>query len=198
MSGQVRDVDEDAKMVNVLFVALCSRDKGAFDAIAGVALANEEMAAEKSPLRFRLSLMGAFASDAEEKELRELAGRPDLRGIVEIHGFVSAKRKRAALRDADLFCFPTYYLAESQPSNLIEAMAFGLPIVTTRWRAIPEMVGPDYPGLVDPKLPGQIAAALRRLAALDLATSLRDNFARRFTIAQHLAGMAAAIRSVEQ
>ena len=198
LSGQVRGADEDAKVVNVLFVALCSRDKGAFDAIAGVALANEELAAEKSPLRFRLALMGAFASDVEEKELRELADRPGLRGIVEIHGFVSAERKREALRDADLFCFPTYYLAESQPSNLIEAMAFGLPIVTTRWRAIPEMVGPDYPGLVDPKSPGQIAAALRRLAALDLASSLRDNFARRFTIAQHLAGMAAAIRSVEE
>ena len=197
LSGQVRGADEDAKVVNVLFVALCSRDKGAFDAIAGVALANEQLAAEKSPLRFRLSLMGAFASDAEEKELRELADRRDLRGIVEIHGFVSAERKRAALSDADLFCFPTYYLAESQPSNLIEAMAFGLPIVTTRWRAIPEMVGPDYPGLVDPKSPAQIAAALRRLAALDLAASLRENFMRRFTIAQHLAGMAAAIRSVE-
>jgi glycosyltransferase involved in cell wall biosynthesis len=181
----------------VLFVALCSRDKGAFDAIAGVALANEAMSAEKSPLRFRLTLMGAFASDAEEKELRELANRPGLRGVIEIHGFVPAEEKRAALRDADVFCFPTYYLAESQPSNVIEAMAFGLPVVTTRWRAIPEMVSPDYPGLVDPKSPGQIADALRRLSVLDVSERLRERFLQRFTIEQHLAGMAAAFRSVE-
>ena len=197
LAGNFRDADAHANIVNVLFVALCSRDKGAFDAIAGVALANEAMSAEKSPLRFRLTLMGAFASDAEEKELRELANRPGLRGVIEIHGFVPAEEKRAALRDADVFCFPTYYLAESQPSNVIEAMAFGLPVVTTRWRAIPEMVSPDYPGLVDPKSPGQIADALRRLSVLDVSERLRERFLQRFTIEQHLAGMAAAFRSVE-
>ena len=70
--------------------------------------------------------------------------------------------KTQALRDADLFCFPTYYLAENQPGNLIEAMAFGLPIVTTRWRSMPEMLPPDYPGLVD----SGIAGRNRRRAAL--------------------------------
>ena len=39
-------------------------------------------------------------------------------------------------------------------------MAFGLPIVTTRWRSLPEMLPPNYPGLVDSQSPEQIAAAL--------------------------------------
>ena len=160
-------------------------------------LANETLSAEKSPLRFRLALAGAFASDAEEMELRELANRPDLRGAIEILGFVSSERKGEALRDADLFCFPTYYLAESQPSNLIEALAFGLPVVTTRWRAIPEMLPASYPGLVDPKSPEQIAKALRRLATADLVGPLREMFLSRFTLQRHLASMADAFRSVE-
>ena len=197
-SGDFQGADERAKIVNVLFLAHCTREKGAFDAIEGVALANEALSAEKSPLRFRLTLAGAFASDEEEKELRELVDRPDLRGSAEILGFVSTERKRDALRNADIFCFPTYYLAESQPSNLIEALAFGVPVVTTRWRAIPEMLPTGYPGLVDPKSPGQIADALRRLAVMDLARPLREIFLRRFTVEQHLAGMAAAIRSVEE
>ncbi len=197
-SGDFQGADERAKMVNVLFLAHCTREKGAFDAIEGVALANEALSAEKSPLRFRLTLAGAFASDEEEKELRELVDRPDLRGSAEILGFVSTERKRDALRNADIFCFPTYYLAESQPSNLIEALAFGVPVVTTRWRAIPEMLPTAYPGLVNPKSPGQIADALRRLAVMDLARPLREIFLRRFTVEQHLAGMAAAIRSVEE
>jgi len=198
LSGEFQGADERAKIVNVLFLAHCTLEKGAFDAIEGVALANEALSAEKSPLRFRLTLAGAFASDEEEKELRELVGRPDLRSTAEILGFVSTERKRDALRNADIFCFPTYYLAESQPSNVIEALAFGVPVVTTRWRAIPEMLPMDYPGLVDPKSPGQIADALRRLAVMDLARPLRDIFLRRFTIERHLAGMAAAIRSVEE
>jgi glycosyltransferase involved in cell wall biosynthesis len=197
-SGDFPGPDESAKVVNVFFLAHCTREKGAFDAIEGVALANQTLSAEKSPLHFRLTLAGAFASDAEEKELRELAHRRDLRNAVEILGFVSAERKAAALRDADIFCFPTFYLAESQPSNLIEAMAFGLPVVTTRWRAIPEMLPPDYPGLVDPKSPEQIARALGRLAIEEPAGTLREVFLRRFTLEQHLAGMAEAFRGVEE
>jgi len=198
LAGDVQGSDERAKTVNVLFLAHCTREKGAFDAIAGVALANEALSAEKSPLRFRLTLAGAFASDTEEKELRELAKRPDLRDVVEILGFVSLERKGAALRDADIFCFPTFYLAESQPSNLIEALAFGLPVVTTRWRAIPEMLPPDYPGLVDPKSAEQIAKALRRLATEDSVGPLREMFLNRFTLERHLANMAEAFRSVEE
>jgi glycosyltransferase involved in cell wall biosynthesis len=197
LSGDFQDTDENAKIVNVLFLAHCSREKGAFDAIEGVVLANETLSAEKSPFRFRLTLIGAFASLAEEKEMRELVNRRDLRNVVEILGFVNTERKEAALRDADIFCFPTYYLAESQPSNLIEALAFGLPVVTTRWRAIPEMLPPDYPGIVDPKSPEQIAGALRRLATADLAGPLREMFLRRFTLEQHLAYMADMIRSAE-
>jgi len=142
-------------------------------------------------------VIGGFASKTEETELHELIRRHGLQNAVEIFGFVSAERKNQALRDADLFCFPTYYPAEGQPANLIEALAFGLPIVTTRWRAIPEMLPPDYPAIVDPKSPEQIAAALRRLASMDVAEPLRDSFIRRFTIEQHIAAMAAAIRSVE-
>ena len=66
------------KIVNVLFLAHCTREKGVFDAVEGVALANEKLAAEKSPLRFRLTLIGAFASGAEEQELRELIQRRGL------------------------------------------------------------------------------------------------------------------------
>lgn len=191
-------VGEDDRIVNVLFLAHCTREKGAFDAIEGVALANEQLAAGKLPLRFRLTLIGAFTSATEERELRGLIRRRGLQSAVDCLGFVSAERKDAALRDADIFCFPTYYSAENQPGNLIEALAFGVPIITTRWRSVPEMLPPGYPGIVDPKSPGQIADELRRLVAMDLAKPLREAFLRRFTIEQHLAGMAEAIRSVEE
>jgi glycosyltransferase involved in cell wall biosynthesis len=130
-------------------------------------------------------------------ELHGLIRRRGLQSAVEILGFVSAERKFQALRDADLFCFPSYYLAEGQPASLIEAMAFGLPIVTTRWRAIPEMLPEDYPGFVSPKSPEEIAGKLRLLATGDFSGQLREIFLRRFTIEQHLAKMAEAFHSIE-
>jgi glycosyltransferase involved in cell wall biosynthesis len=184
--------DDSAKTVNVLYVALVSREKGVFDAIEGVALANE-----KSPLRFRITVIGGSASGVEEKELSEFIAQRGLQDTVEILGFVSDARKMQALHDADVFCFPTYYSAENQPGNLIEAMAFGLPIVTTRWRSIPEMLPENYPGIVNPKSPEQIAGSLALLAARDCAGPLREIFLRRFTFEQHIAKMAESVRSVE-
>ncbi|HEX7571298.1 MAG TPA: glycosyltransferase [Verrucomicrobiae bacterium] len=188
----MRNASDSNRTVNVLYLALVSRTKGTFDAVEGIVLANDNF-----PLRFRLTVIGGFASKAEETELQELIQRRGLQNTVEILGFVSAERKFQALREADVFCFPTYYEAEGQPANLIEALAFGLPIVATRWRAIPDMLPPDYPGLVDPQSPAQIAAALRRIAPLDFSAMLRESFVHRFTIEQHIAAMAAAFRSVE-
>ncbi len=45
--------------------------------------------------------------------------------------------------------------------NLIEAMAFGLPILTTRWRSIPELFSAGYKGLVAIRSPDQIAASIQ-------------------------------------
>ena len=47
-------------IVNVLFLALCSREKGLFDAINGVLLANRTLAAQSSPLSLRLTVAGNF------------------------------------------------------------------------------------------------------------------------------------------
>ena len=71
--------------------------------------------------------------------------QPGMADMVQYLGFVSGDQKHQLLREADLFCFPTYYENENQPVNLIEAMAFGLPILTTRWRSPPSCSRPTIP-----------------------------------------------------
>ena len=197
VSGGSPQTKANDAAIHVLYLAHCMREKGMFDSVAGVALANEKLAAEKSSLRFKLTLIGAFVSNTEKSELENLIKQRRLQNVVECLGFVSDERKAQALTDADLFCFPTYYRAESFGAVLVEAMAFGLPIVTTRWRSIPEILPPDYPGLVDPRSPDQIADALLRLASSDHAEMLREIFLRRYTLERNLAAMAEAIHSVE-
>jgi len=197
LAGAPARADDPAGIVNVLYLAHCTREKGVFDTVEGVALANEKFAAGKSPFRFQLTVIGAFVSSGEERELRELIVRRGLQNVVECLGFVSDERKAQAFAAADLFCFPTYFPAESFGAVIVEAMAFGLPIITTRWRTIPEILPAGYNGLVDTKSPQQIADALERLASSELAESLRELFLHRFTWERHIAGMAAAIHSIE-
>ncbi|HKV89861.1 MAG TPA: glycosyltransferase family 4 protein, partial [Thermoplasmata archaeon] len=66
--------------------------------------------------------------------------------------------------NADVFVLPSQF--ESTPSVLREAMASGLPIVSTRVGGIPEVVREDEDALLcGPGDPGELAAPLERLAS---------------------------------
>ena len=184
--------------VCVLFMALCARDKGVFDAVEAVALANGLSAKDPKPLRFRLTVVGTFPTPELEREFRELCRDPRVAGCVEHAGFLTGDAKAQALRAADVFLFPTYYATEGQPLGVAEAMAHGLPVVTTRWRAIPEMLPADAPGLVEPRQPAQAAAALLAVARTEDGRRYRAEFERKFSLAAHLRALAAALRSVTE
>ncbi len=180
--------------VRVLFLALCSRDKGVFDALEAIAIANANGATGVHRLRFRLAVAGTFPTTELEQEFDARVRELNLGSRVERVGFVTGEGKLAALRDADLFLFPTYYAAEGQPLNLIEAMAHGLPIVTTRWRAIPDLIPSGYPGLIPIQDPAAAAAALAAQSLNADGLAERAVFEQRFTLPAHLRTLAGAIR----
>ncbi len=187
----------DAAVFQVLYLAHCTRDKGLFDTLDGVALANAQLRATQSPLRCRVTIAGLFPHENEEAEFRTRIAQPDLADAVEYAGFVEGERKSALLRASDCMCFPTYYHAETFGLVVIEAMAAGLCIVTTRWRALPDLLPADYPGFVPARDPSAIAQALLAAFTSD-ATALREIFLAHFTEQAHLACLAAALRSVEK
>src|SRR5207302_792470 len=119
----------------------------------------------------------------------------DLAGAVEYAGFVEGERKSALLRASDCMCFPTYYHAETFGLVVIEAMAAGLCVVTTRWRALPDLLPADHPGFVPPRDPAAIARALLAAFTRD-ATGLREVFVARFTEKAHLDRLAEALQTV--
>src|SRR5262249_39729416 len=123
------------EVFTVLYLAHCTREKGLFDTAAGIILANQELARKRAPISLRLLVTGNFVTAEEKNEFARLLALPEANGLVQYMGFVSGTQKDQLLREADLFCFPTYYQNENQPVNLIEAMAYGLPILTTRWRS---------------------------------------------------------------
>lgn len=186
----------DPQTIHVLYLAHCTREKGAFDAMAGTALANKKLAAQGSPLSMRLIVTGSFVTAEDRAEFEALMQRPDVASCVQYVGFVAGEEKAKLLRTADVFCFPTFYPNENQPVNLIEAMAYGLPVLTTRWRSLPEIFPAGYPGLVDVRSLEQIADALIQLTTEDGA-ALRGLFVRNFSLENYLSGLAAAFHKIQ-
>jgi len=196
-SADLRLTGGDPQQVRVLYLAHCTREKGLFDTLDGVALANQRLRHRQAPVSLRLQVTGGFVTVAEKTEFEQRIAEPVMADMVQYLGFVSGEQKNQLLREADLFCFPTYYENENQPVNLIEAMAFGLPILTTRWRSLPELFAAHYPGLVNIRSPEQIAEALVAVMEGETGEGFRDIFLRGFTLERHLAGLAEAFCQLE-
>ncbi len=188
----------DPHIVKVLFLAHCMEEKGLFDTVQAVVFANRTLAEQKSPVRMKLLAAGTFVTAGERAKFGQLTADPEFDRAVDYLGFVSGEGKQRALEECDLFCFPTYYLGENQPVNLIEAMAFGLPVVTTRWRSLSEMLPANYPGLVPIRAPEKLAAAMINLMTQETGEGLRQMFLARFTLEAHLTKLAEALSAIEQ
>jgi glycosyltransferase involved in cell wall biosynthesis len=187
----------DARIFKVLYLAHCTREKGLFDAAEAVLQANRKLAASGFPISMQLLVAGGFLGAHERAEFDEILARPETGQSIRYLGFVAGEQKLAALREADAFCFPTYYDAESFGLVVVEAMAFGLPIVATHWRSIPGLLPPDYPGLVKIRSPQQVADALLGMMTSNTGESLRAMFLRDFIAESFLRSLAEAFHSIE-
>jgi glycosyltransferase involved in cell wall biosynthesis len=192
-----QDTGGNPQIIQVLFLAHCMEEKGLFDAMRGVVLANRTLAEQHSAIRMKLVAAGTFVRSAEREKFEQLMAEAEFREAVDYIGFVSGETKKRTFIEADCFCFPTYYNAESFGLVIVEAMAFGLPIVTTRWRSLPEMFPANYAGLVSVKSPETIAAAMLNLIPQETGAHFREMFLTRFTLDAHIARLAEAMQSVE-
>ena len=103
-----------------------------------------------------------FGGDGELDEVRRrLHGKP-WASRVRLLGWVSGAEKDAALRAADVFLLPSY--AEGLPMALLEAMAHGLPVVTTPVGGIPQAVADGRTGLLI--RPGDVEALQAAILSL--------------------------------
>ncbi len=190
----------DPEVFQILYLSLCYRPKGLFDAVEGVVLTNRQLREQGSRMRVRLTIAGKFFAESERLELEERLRQPDLATgpeSVRYVGFASGADKERLFRESDVFCFPSYYELEGHPVSLLEAMAFDLPCVVTRWRSLPALFPPGYPGLIEPRAPAQVASALLGLLSGPPPIAFRARFLDEFTVDRFVERISAALRTVE-
>ena len=108
--------------------------------------------------------IGAFQEEAFERQVQTFLDLHNLAASVVFPGVLTGEAKCGAFQVADIFCFPSYYPAESFGVVLIEAMSYSLPIIATDWQGIPEVLGAENSGLLVPvKDPLALAKQLQSL-----------------------------------
>lgn len=182
--------------LRVLFLSNLIESKGYFDVLEAVGRLHGE------GMPFRARFAGEFVRSVDDVSVRsadEARAHFEARieelglvGSVEYLGAVSGKRKRELLADSHVFLLPTCYVNEGQPVSIIEAMAYGCPVITTRFRAIPDLVVEEETGwFVDYGDVNSITEHLCTLASdadifRRMSIASADRYRRFFTMNTHL------------
>jgi glycosyltransferase involved in cell wall biosynthesis len=142
-------------------------------------------------LSFRATIAGG---GPQERRLRALVRAHRLDGLVELTGYLGQEALVPHYRGADLFVLPAVLeMHWGIPNVLVEAMACGLPVITTPLPSLPELVEDGVHGLVaanrDPrdladKMALLLADAARRRA---MGQAGRRRVEERFDVEQTIA-----------
>jgi len=143
--------------LRLIFVGNLCSDKGVDDLLQALS-----EVVRSGSTNFQVDLVGDELESGERARYLRLAEQTGLAPRLHFLGTVVGDRKLELLRAADLFVLPTH--RESFGIANLEAMACGLPVVSTRTGAIPDYLTDGVDGLlVEPGDVPALAAALRRL-----------------------------------
>jgi glycosyltransferase involved in cell wall biosynthesis len=173
---------QNGRRKQVLYIGLLLESKGLSDLIRAAPMVLERM----PETQFIICGDGPAAAG-----LKNLIQELGLQKSVSLVGWVEGSAKTAWLTSADVFVLPSY--KEGMPVALLEAMACGLPVVSTRVAAIPEIIDEGRQGfLIEPGDVGDLGAKIARLLVDD---ALRDEMGRN---ARDLVGEFATGRIADQ
>ncbi|MBP9751692.1 MAG: glycosyltransferase family 4 protein [Candidatus Moranbacteria bacterium] len=136
---------------------------GAFEPrknIVSIVRAFSALRKARHPELEKLSLVLAGVSGWKEDEIREEIERSPFRGNIILPGFVEDEDKPALYNLASLFAYPSFYEGFGFPP--LEALACGVPVVTSNSSSLPEIVG-DAGVLVDPHRPDELLRAFEEI-----------------------------------
>lgn len=152
----------DSEELRLIFLSLIHRQKGAMILLEALGLLSRE-----NSLKVSCDFYGPILEDREEF-LRRLEATPGSQYC----GVVQSEKASELISTYDVLVLPTYAATEGHPGAIIEAMQAGVPVISTRLRAIPELITHGENGLLVPVQDSHALAEAIKHVALD--PSLRE------------------------
>jgi len=145
---------KDRSRANILYLSQISVSKGIVDLLETCRLLDER------GLDFKLSVAGSFSGEVYTtcRYYKNL-----LPEKIEFCGLLHGREKHELLVNSDVFVLPSR-LMEGQPLSIIEAMATGNAVVSTRVGGVVDIIEDEVNGyLVEPSNVSQLAEAIETL-----------------------------------
>lgn len=168
-------------IVQILFLSNLIKSKGVFILLEALAILKKRM------IKFKAVFVGSEA-DISTSNFNEEINRLNLLSEVSYLGKKFGQDKEVILQQSNILAFPTFYSKECLPLVLLEAMQYGLPIISCPEGGIPDVVKDGVNGyLVAQKDSVALADRLEELIKdPELRTTMGENgrqvFKEKFTL----------------
>jgi glycosyltransferase involved in cell wall biosynthesis len=147
--------NSDSEALRLIFLSLIHRQKGAMILLEALG-----HLARENNLKVSCDFYGPILEDREEF-LCQLEATPGSHYC----GVVQPEQATGLIAAHDVLILPTYAPTEGHPGAIIEAMQAGVPVISTRLRAIPELITDGENGFLVPVQDSHaLAEAIKRIA----------------------------------
>lgn len=163
-SGGHRSERNDG-ILRILFVGIHTEGKGIFELVETIA----RLSGKGIPVECRC--VGSWADESEQRRIEQLVIQKGLQEIIKFRGCRIGDALWSEYLWADVFFFPTRYRLETQGMVVVEAMAFHLPVVASRWHGPQDVIEDRQTGILCP--PGSVESYTKALMALYFDADLR-------------------------
>jgi glycosyltransferase involved in cell wall biosynthesis len=166
-TAKIFTIDDRSHAIRCLYISNAALYKYQWVVIEAIGLLRQK------GIAIELDLVGGGTGPAQDKINTQIAITDPLGQFIRQHPFVPHESLLVHLNLADIFVFASG--CEAFGITLLEAMAMGLPIASSKRSSIPETLQ-DGGLYFDPEKPTEIASAIERII---LDPSLRANLAKR-------------------
>jgi len=130
-SSRLRAIKKRRKLI-VLFLSNFLYEKGYFYLLKAAKYFRED-------LDISFIFAGEWLNAADFREAKKYISENKLNNVRFLSS-VTRSKKRRLIKDSDVFVLPTFHKYEGLPVSILEAMSFGLMVITTRMGAIPSLI----------------------------------------------------------
>lgn len=147
-------IERNSKEFNFLFLAVLLKRKGIYDLLEVIQKLKSEEIFNQYQVKFTI------AGDGPESDrVKLLIESNQLESVIEMTGWVDNEKKQKLLKDAQALVLPSYN--EGLPMAILEAMSYGIPVISTDVGSIGEVIIPEETGiLINPGNQEQLKKAI--------------------------------------
>lgn len=161
---KIMQVENDGRF-HILFLGLITEVKGIFD-LLDVLRDNKEV--------WNGHIILHVGGNGKVDEFKQKIVEYGIENMVVYEGWVSGDKKVSLFNIANAFILPSY--TEGVPISILEAMSYGIPILSTLVGGIPEVVNTDTGILFTPRDKTMMAKAITKIFSdVELCHSMKSN-----------------------